>query len=49
LIDANNGNEWQANQAYNSGDIVTYEGKQYQARWWTRGETPTGSSVWKAL
>ncbi len=26
---------WDANKAYVSGDTVTYEGKNYKAKWWT--------------
>ncbi len=38
---------WDASKVYNSGDTVIYNGKYYQAQWWTQGETP-GSSAWGA-
>ncbi len=38
---------WDASKAYNAGDTVTYNGKTYQAKWWTQGETP-GASEWGA-
>ncbi|WP_348945394.1 SUMF1/EgtB/PvdO family nonheme iron enzyme [Chitinibacter sp. FCG-7] len=35
-----NAADWQAAATYGKGDSVTYLGQTYQARWWTRGETP---------
>jgi chitinase len=40
---------WDANTVYVGGDLVWYEGKQYKARWWTRGENPSTSSVWQEV
>lgn len=37
---------WSANKVYLGGDIVTYEGSTYKAKWWTQGEKPGTSSVW---
>ena len=37
---------WNASQVYHKGDLVLYEGKVYEALWWTQGETPGDSSVW---
>ena len=34
------GNEWDPNKDYVAGDIVTYQGKTYKAKWWTRGNEP---------
>ncbi|MFS7260801.1 glycosyl hydrolase family 18 protein [Carnobacterium divergens] len=33
-------NEWSATKVYVGGDIVTYQGHQYKAKWWTQGNTP---------
>ncbi|WP_305852463.1 lytic polysaccharide monooxygenase [Gracilibacillus caseinilyticus] len=38
--------EWDANKAYSGGDQVLYNGTQYEAKWWTRGDTPGSSDVW---
>lgn len=42
---------WDASKVYNSGDQVTYNGKTYQAKWWTQGETPNDAewSAWKTI
>ncbi|MFO6425192.1 glycosyl hydrolase family 18 protein [Motilimonas sp. KMU-193] len=37
--------EWNASSVYLSGDIVTYQGKTYKAKWWTQGTEP-GSTQW---
>ena len=39
--------EWNPEKAYVTGDIVTYKGKVYQAKWWNQGEEP-GSNEWGA-
>lgn len=39
---------WKSNQVYVNGDTVVYNGIEYTAKWWTRGETPSKSEVWKA-
>ncbi|MGL4600616.1 MAG: carbohydrate-binding protein, partial [Plesiomonas sp.] len=31
---------------YQANDLVSYNGVQYKAQWWTKGETPGSSSVW---
>lgn len=40
---------WDANQVYTAGDTVWFEGVQYKAKWWTKGEKPGTSSVWEAV
>lgn len=40
---------WDSNQIYYSGDIVSYNGQDYKAKWWTQGETPGSASVWEAM
>ncbi len=37
---------WDANSTYQANAVVTYNGVQYKAQWWTKGETPGVSSVW---
>ncbi|QGA81650.1 Chitin-binding protein [Halomicrobium sp. LC1Hm] len=36
---------WDSGAAYTSGDQVTYNGKTWEAKWWTQGDEP-GSSEW---
>ncbi|KVO43637.1 chitinase [Burkholderia ubonensis] len=43
------GAPWSASQVYNAGATVTYQGVTYQAQWWTKGDIPGQSSVWKAV
>ncbi|TVX91928.1 M60 family metallopeptidase [Paenibacillus agilis] len=46
---------WQPNKAYVKGNQVSYEGKVYEAKWWTRGEVPgkhvqnEWRSAWKVV
>ncbi|MDY7043210.1 lytic polysaccharide monooxygenase [Virgibacillus sp. M23] len=40
---------WDPNTAYLGGDQVTYNGAIYEAKWWTRGETPGEAGVWKLV
>jgi len=35
---------WNANTVYNTGDRVAYEGKIYEAKYWTQGNNPSTSS-----
>jgi len=37
---------WKADVVYNGGDTTTYEGSEYRAKWWTRGDNPAHSDVW---
>ena len=37
---------WDANTVYNGGDRVLYNGKTYEARWWTQGDNPEESGEW---
>ncbi|MFC3913238.1 immunoglobulin-like domain-containing protein [Pseudaeromonas sharmana] len=39
-------NVWQAKQVYVGGDVVNYNGKRWQAGWWTQGEEPGTSGQW---
>ncbi|RJG47959.1 glycoside hydrolase family 19 protein [Motilimonas pumila] len=38
--------QWRASQAYKGGEIVTLNGRKYQAKWWTLGENPLQSGRW---
>lgn len=31
---------WDSDTPYRGGDIVYYNGRNYQAKWWTQGEEP---------
>ena len=39
---------WNAATAYSGGAVVSYNGHQWTAKWWTQGEAPStgGSGVW---
>ncbi|MBQ0732745.1 glycosyl hydrolase family 18 protein [Aquimarina celericrescens] len=39
---------WESGRAYNGGDIVSLEGREYKAKWWTQ-QNPVGSSEWEDL
>ncbi len=40
---------WDSSKAYVSGDIVSYNGNDYKAKWWTQGDTPGSSDVWQLM
>jgi predicted carbohydrate-binding protein with CBM5 and CBM33 domain len=40
------GSPWSASTAYNGGAIVSYNGRRWQAQWWTQGETPGTTGEW---
>lgn len=40
---------WDADTIYNYGDRVIFDNLEYEARWWTKGERPDKSDVWKLL
>ncbi|MFE6970993.1 lytic polysaccharide monooxygenase [Isoptericola sp. NPDC057653] len=37
---------WNPSSAYTGGTKVSYEGRAYQAKWWTQGDTPSSASQW---
>jgi hypothetical protein len=37
---------WSASAVYVNGNQASYQGKNYQAKWWTQGEVPTASGQW---
>ncbi|MGL4522684.1 MAG: carbohydrate-binding protein, partial [Bacilli bacterium] len=40
---------WVDSKAYTAGEIVVYNGQQYKARWWIKGERPDASPAWELL
>ncbi|WP_345828331.1 carbohydrate-binding protein [Erwinia sp. HDF1-3R] len=38
---------WKSSATYNAGDTVTWQGKTYKARWWSRGDNPISHEVWE--
>jgi predicted carbohydrate-binding protein with CBM5 and CBM33 domain len=40
------GTAWSAGAVYNGGAIVSYNGRRWQAQWWTQGETPGTTGEW---
>ncbi|MGL4821250.1 MAG: fibronectin type III domain-containing protein, partial [Bacilli bacterium] len=40
---------WKADQVYVGGNTVKYNGLEYRAKWWTRGETPGVADVWELV
>ena len=40
---------WDKSAVYLGGDIVSYNGRQYRAKWWTQGEKLDSSDVWEDL
>ncbi|MGR6839377.1 glycosyl hydrolase family 18 protein [Aliivibrio wodanis] len=39
-------NAWDASAIYNGGDQVSQAGKVWEAKWWTKGDTPSKSGEW---
>ncbi|WP_051259002.1 DUF3472 domain-containing protein [Chitinibacter tainanensis] len=41
---------WDANAIYaQAGQLVSYQGQVYRNQWWTRGDNPAQSSVWRLI
>lgn len=40
---------WGPDQVYVGGDRVFHQGVEYEAKWWTRGDVPGASAVWKRI
>ncbi|GAF09181.1 chitin binding protein [Paenibacillus pini JCM 16418] len=40
---------WNASTSYVGGSKVSYNNVNYEAKWWTQGETPGNADVWKVL
>ncbi|ARD48446.1 lytic polysaccharide monooxygenase [Sporosarcina sp. P33] len=41
--------KWDEDKVYVEGDRALYAGSLYAAKWWTRGDLPGDSAVWKLL
>lgn len=43
--------EWQVHDVYQKGNTVTYQGKMWQAQWWTQLEIPglVENSPWEII
>jgi len=41
--------QWNTATAYTGGQRASYNGNEYEAKWWTKGERPDISSVWKLI
>ncbi|MFI6983411.1 carbohydrate-binding protein, partial [Embleya sp. NPDC050154] len=37
---------WNANTVYTNGNVVSYNGHTYRAKWWTQGEVPGTTGQW---
>lgn len=37
---------WREDETYVAGNRASFEGKIYEAKWWTKGERPTASDEW---
>lgn len=40
---------WDAGQVYTQGDRVLFNGNEYEAKYWTKGNQPDSSDAWKLL
>ncbi|ANA80841.1 chitin-binding protein [Paenibacillus glucanolyticus] len=40
---------WSATAVYVGGNKVSHNGVNYEAKWWTQGETPGSAEVWKVI
>lgn len=40
---------WSATKIYVGSDIVTWNGKNYKAKWWTKNDEPGSSDVWESF
>ena len=42
---------WSSSTAYTAGDQVSYQGTNYQAKWWSQGEIPSSSEggAWESM
>ncbi|MEV4973916.1 glycoside hydrolase family 19 protein [Streptomyces scopuliridis] len=37
---------WTASAVYTGGNVASYNGRNWSAKWWTQGETPGTADVW---
>ncbi|KYN25963.1 carbohydrate-binding protein [Vibrio cidicii] len=43
------GNGWESSKVYLAGDLVTYQGATYKAKWWTQGDEPSKGGPWELV
>ncbi|ELV8625287.1 chitinase [Vibrio cidicii] len=43
------GNGWEISKVYLAGDLVTYQGATYKAKWWTQGDDPSKGGPWELV
>ncbi len=43
------GTTWDIGKVYNTGDTVMFNGVEYKANWWTKGEQPDQSAAWSEV
>ena len=48
-VSASTYSAWDSTKVYVAGDMVSYNGADYKAKWWTQGETPGTAAVWELL
>ncbi|MGD8110730.1 lytic polysaccharide monooxygenase [Vibrio sp. TRT 17S01] len=39
-------NAWRADATYSAGDVVSHNGREWTAQWWTQGEEPGTTGEW---
>jgi len=40
---------WDVNAVYSGGDVVKYNGVEYRAKWWTKGDRPDAGGPWEEV
>ncbi len=40
---------WYSTGVYTSGDVVSHDGVEYEAKWWTRNQEPGAAQAWAEL
>ncbi|MEW5562017.1 glycosyl hydrolase family 18 protein [Enterobacter asburiae] len=41
--------QWSSQKIYHGGDMVSWQGKTYKAKWWTQNNQPDTNDVWENL
>ncbi|OON41359.1 hypothetical protein BTJ39_05195 [Izhakiella australiensis] len=41
--------QWSSQTIYHGGEVVSWKGKQYKAKWWTQNNEPGASDVWQSM
>jgi chitinase len=48
-IDGGGDTTWNVNTIYNTGDKVKFNGVEYRAKWWTKGDQPDAGGPWEEV